>query len=222
MGGGVNYEFDWTAVLSLKLWLPALLTTLAYAIGTIAAGLLIGVLVGVLMLSPRLAIRTPANIYVQIFRCTPLMVQIVWFYYALPILTDVSIPAWIAAGLGLALYMGAFCAEIFRGGVISIERGQWNAARALGMSYTQLMGHIILPQAARRMVPPFVNQSVLQLKNTSLLYVVAVPDLMYTSYELAARTFRPLETYTAVAIIYFIILYPLTEFAKRLEARADR
>lgn len=218
----MGYEFDWTAVLSVSLWLPALLTTLAYAIGTILAGLLIGVLIGIFMLSPQIVIRVPANAYVQLFRCTPLMVQIVWFYYALPILTGVSISAWIAAGLGLALYMGAFCAEIFRGGVISIEKGQWNAARALGMSYSQLMGHIILPQAARRMVPPFVNQSVLQLKNTSLLYVVAVPDLMYTSYEVAARTFRPLETYTAVAIIYFIILYPLTEFAKRLEARADR
>ena len=85
-----------------------------------------------------------------------------------------------------------------------------------------MLRHIILPQAARRMVPPFGNQSVLQLKNTSLLYVVAVPDLMYKAYEVASSTFRPLETYTVVAIIYFIILYPLTKVAKRLEARADR
>ncbi len=151
------------------------------------------------MLSKYWWLTLPASGYVQLFRCTPLMVQIVWFYYALPMLAGFSIPAWIAGGLGLTLYMGAFCAEIFRAGVISIDKGQWNAARALGMSQARMMRYIILPQAARRMMPPFVNQSILQLKNTSLLYVVAVPDLMYKSYELASSTFRPLETYTVVA-----------------------
>jgi len=218
----MGYEFDWSAVLDVKVWLSAMSVTLSYAVATITGGLLIGVLVGVAMLSRFWPLQAVAGGYVQFFRCTPLMVQIVWFYYALPIIAGFRVPAWLAGGLGLTLYMGAFCAEIFRAGVISIDKGQWNAARSLGMSQFQMMRHIILPQAARRMVPPFVNQSVLQLKNTSLLYVVAVPDLMYKSYELAASTYRPLETYTAVAIIYFIILYPLTKIAKRLEARADR
>ncbi|MEO5699563.1 MAG: amino acid ABC transporter permease [Casimicrobiaceae bacterium] len=216
------YEFDWSAALGFKVWASALAITLSYAVVTIAGGLLIGVFVGVAMVSGRGWLRAPASGYVQLFRCTPLMVQIVWFYYALPIIAGFSIPAWIAGGLGLTLYMGAFCAEIFRAGVISIDKGQWNAARALGISQRRLMSHIILPQAARRMVPPFVNQSVLQLKNTSLLYVVAVPDLMYKSYEIASSTFRPLETYTVVALIYFVILYPLTKLAKQLEVRADR
>jgi polar amino acid transport system permease protein len=218
----MGYEFDWSAALDWKVWAQALSVTLSYAVFTILGGMLIGVFVGIGMLSKRWWLSAPAGGYVQLFRCTPLMVQIVWFYYALPMLAGFSIPAWIAGGLGLTLYMGAFCAEIFRAGVISIDKGQWNAARALGMSDAKMMRHIILPQAARRMVPPFVNQSVLQLKNTSLLYVVAVPDLMYKSYELASATFRPLETYTVVAAIYFIILYPLTKIAKRLEARADR
>jgi polar amino acid transport system permease protein len=87
-------------------------------------------------------------------------------------------PAWLAAGLGLTLYMGAFSAEIFRGGIMSIDRGQLQAARAIGMLPRQVMWRVILPQATRRMLPPFVNQSVLQLKNTSLLSIVAVPDLM--------------------------------------------
>ena len=216
------YEFDWSAVLSFKVWASAAGITLSYAVVTIAVGLLIGVFVGVAMLSSRVWLRAPASGYVQLFRCTPLMVQIVWFYYALPIIAGFSISAWIAGGLGLTLYMGAFCAEIFRAGVISIDKGQWNAARALGMNYRRMMGHIILPQAARRMVPPFVNQSVLQLKNTSLLYVVAVPDLMYKSYEIASSSYRPLETYTVVAVIYFVILYPLTKLAKQLEVRTDR
>jgi polar amino acid transport system permease protein len=218
----MRYDFDWSAVLDPRAWGAALAVTLGYAAATILCGLLIGVVIGVAMLSSRLWVRGPASLYVQLFRCTPLMVQIIWFYYALPIVLGFSISAWLAGGLGLTLYMGAFCAEIFRGGVISIEQGQWHAARALGMSYWRMMRLIILPQAARRMVPPFVNQSVLQLKNTSLLYVVAVPDLMYKSYEISASTFRPLETFTTVAAIYFAILYPMTKLAKRLEARADR
>src|SRR6202035_3010447 len=116
----------------------------------------------------------------------PLLIQIVWFYYALPILLNFSLPAWLAAGLGLTLYMGAFCTEIFRAGVMSIGRGQWQAGRALGMTYAQLMRRIVLPQAVRRMIPPLVNQSITQLKNTALLYVVAVPDLMYTSSIITA------------------------------------
>jgi len=118
--------------------------------------------------------------------------------------------------------MGAFCSEIFRAGVISIGRGQWQAGRALGMTHIQLMRRIVLPQAVRRMVPPLVNQSITQLKNTALLYVVAVPDLMYTGSIVTAETFRPLEVYTSVAAMYFIMLYPMTLFAKRLEVRVDQ
>src|SRR3546814_706081 len=125
----MSYEFDWTAALSWEVWASGILVTLSYAAATIIGGMLIGVFVGVGMLSKRKWLSLPAGAYVQVFRCTPLMVQIVWFYYALPMLAGFTIPAWVAGGLGLTLYMGAFCAEIFRGGVISIDRGQWNAAR---------------------------------------------------------------------------------------------
>jgi len=215
----MRYTFDWGAIYYPEVWLEAIGITLLYAIGTTIAGLFIGVIGGIISLSPRWYVRAPIAIWVQFFRSTPLLVQIIWFYYALPILTGFNLSSWFAAGLGLTLYMGAFSTEIFRGGVISIEKGQWNAARALGMSYFKLLRHIILPQAIRRMIPPFVSQTILQLKNTSLLYVVAVPDLMYTGYQLTARTYRPLETYTFVALVYFVLLLPLTLFAKRLETR---
>src|SRR6266478_4666092 len=143
----MGYEFDWSAVLTPAVWLPAL--------GTIVGGVIIGLFAGIWVLSPSFVVRAPIEAYIQVFRCTPLLVQIIWFYYALPILTGYSLSAWFASGLGLTLYMGVF----------SIERGQWNAARALGMSHARLLAHIILPQAVRRMMPPFVNQSVLQLKN---------------------------------------------------------
>ena len=217
------YSWDFALVPNyLNLWLKGLGVTMAYSVGTILGGMIIGVVCGMLLLARTKWVTLPVHYYVELFRCTPLLVQIVWFYFALPIVLQVELPDWFAAGLGLTLYMGAFATEIFRGGSISIDKGQWQASRALGMTNAELMRHIILPQAVKRMVPPFVNQSIIQLKNTSLLYVVAVPDLMYTGSVVVADTFRPLEVYTSVAIIYFAILYPLTLWAARLEARVDQ
>lgn len=217
---------DWDFVTILKgfeiWWLKGLFVTLAYATGTVIGGLIIGVVCGMGLLANRRWLSVPIHLYVEVFRCTPVLVQIVWFYFALPIVINVELPAWLAAGVGLTLYMGCFPTEIFRGGIISIDKGQWQAARAIGMTYMEMMRHIILPQAIRRMIPPFVNQSVIQFKNTALLYVVAVPDLMYTGYLVVADTYRPLEVYSAVGIAYFLLLYPLTQWGKRLEARVDR
>ncbi len=175
------YQWDFGVVSAYpNYWLKAAGVTLAYSLGTVAGGLLIGVVCGMATLTRKAWVTWPVHAYVEAFRCTPVLVQIIWFYFALPIVLRVAMPAWLAAGLGLTLYMGSFSTEIVRGGIISIDRGQWQAARALGMTYVEMMRHVILPQAVRRMVPPLVNQSVTQLKNTSLLYVVAVPDLMYT------------------------------------------
>jgi polar amino acid transport system permease protein len=219
----MHYHWDFSMVLAdSSRWWSAAGVTLLYSLATVVGGIIIGVICGLGLLSRRRWLTLPLEGYVEVFRCTPLLVQIVWFYYALPILLNFSLPAWLAAGLGLTLYMGAFCSEIFRAGVMSIGRGQWQAGRALGMTHIQLMRRIVLPQAVRRMVPPLVNQSITQLKNTALLYVVAVPDLMYTGSIVTAETFRPLEVYTSVAVMYFIILYPMTLFAKRLEVRVDQ
>ncbi len=217
------YKWDFSLVPNyLHLWMKGLGVTMAYSVGTIFGGMVIGIACGMLLLSKSKWVTLPVHYYVEIFRCTPLLVQIVWFYFALPIVLDVTMPDWFAAGLGLTLYMGAFATEIFRGGIISIDKGQWQASRALGMTWIELMQHIILPQAIKRMTPPFVNQSIIQLKNTSLLYVVAIPDLMYTGSIIVSDTFRPLEVYSVVAIAYFVILYPLTLWAARLEARVDQ
>ena len=219
----MHYHWDLSMVLAdSSRWWSAAGVTLLYSFATVVGGIVIGVICGLGLLSRRRWLTLPLEGYVEVFRCTPLLVQIVWFYYALPILLNFSLPAWLAAGLGLTLYMGAFCTEIFRAGVMSIGRGQWQAGRALGMTQIQLMRRIVLPQAVRRMVPPLVNQSITQLKNTALLYVVAVPDLMYTGSIVTAETYRPLEVYTSVAAMYFIMLYPMTLFAKRLEVRVDQ
>jgi len=217
---GYHWDFD-AVTLHPDMWLAGFLVTMAYSIATILGGLIVGVICGMLLLNRHRILVSPIGGYVQLFRCTPLLIQIIWFYYALPVVINVEMPAWLAAGLGLVFYMGAFSAEIFRGGIMSIDKGQWQAARAIGMMPWQVMWRVVLPQATRRMLPPFVNQSVLQLKNTSLLSVVAVPDLMYQGSLIVSETFRPLEVYTSLAAVYFVILYPLQKLAKRLEQRDD-
>ena len=193
--------------------------TVAYTIGTVLLGLLIGLLLGLARLSPSRLVNIPLIGFIEIFRCTPLLVQIIWFYYALPVILGLQIPAAVAATLVLSFYTGAFYAEIFRGGIVSIEPGQWDAARAIGLRPSHAMRFVILPQAVRRMVPPFMNQSIIQLKNTSLVSVIAVPDLLYQGQLITADTYRPLETYTVVAVIYFVMLFPATRLVQAYEQR---
>jgi polar amino acid transport system permease protein len=220
---GTGYAWDFSFLWAYRwLILAGLGVTIAYTVGTILLGLVIGLVAGLLRLSRNPMIAAPLVAYVEIFRCTPLLVQIVWFYYALPVVLGIDIPAHVAAVLVLSLYTGAFYAEIIRGGVNSIERGQWDAARAIGMRRRQVMRHVILPQAVKRMIPPFMNQSIIQLKNTSLVSTIAVADLLYQGTIITAATYRPLEVYTMVAIIYFLVLFPLTLAAQQVERRLAR
>jgi polar amino acid transport system permease protein len=191
--------------------------TMAYTVGTILAGTLIGLIVGILRLNSWSVIDWLLLSYIELFRCTPLLVQIIWFYYAFPVVIGVNIPAHVAAMSVLSLYGGAFYAEIVRGSIESVPRGQWDAARALGLRSWRMMRLVILPQALKPMLAPYVNQSVTQLKNTSLVSVIAVPDLVYNATLINADTYRPLEVYTIVALIYFAILFPATLVGRRFE-----
>ena len=220
---GITYNWDFTFLWMYRwLLIKGLGFTLLYTIGSIAFGLIIGLLVGLLRLSRNWLLTLPLIAYIEAFRCTPLLVQIIWFYYAFPVLVGIDMPAVVAGLLVLSLYTGAFYAEIFRGGVISIERGQWDAARAIGMRHVEVLRRVILPQAIKRMIPPFLNQSIIQLKNTSLISTIAVADLLYQGQLITSATYRPLETYTTVAMIYFAILFPLTLFAQGVEYRLQR
>jgi len=191
--------------------------TMAYTVGTILLGTLIGLIVGILRLKPIPVIDWLLLAYIELFRCTPLLVQIIWFYYAFPVLIGVNVPAHVAAMSVLSLYGGAFYAEIVRGSIQSVHSGQWDAARALGLRSLRMMRLVILPQALKPMLAPYVNQSVTQLKNTSLVSVIAVPDLVYNATLINADTYRPLEVYTVVAVIYFAILFPATLVGRRFE-----
>lgn len=216
----MGYEWGFGFLLRyVPLFWKGIGVTLAYTIGTIAIGLALGLLIGLGRLSRRWFVNAPLVALIEIFRCTPLLVQIIWFYYALPVILDIQVPAVVAATAVLSLYTAAFYAEIFRGGIVSIEPGQWDAARAIGLSGWQVMRLVVLPQAIRRMVPPFMNQSIIQLKNTSLVSTIAVPDLLYQGTLITADTYRPLEVYTVVALIYFSLLFPATLLAQWYERR---
>jgi polar amino acid transport system permease protein len=191
--------------------------TIGFTLLTVILGLLAGLLIALGRMTKRKLLSIPLVALVEIFRCTPVLVQLIWIYYALPVLIGLELSPSQAAIITLSLYGGAFYAEIIRGGIVSIEPGQWDAGRALGLRPWALMRRVILPQALRRMLPPLVNQSILQLKNTSLVSVVAVPDILYQGQLITSATYRPLETYSMVAVVYFAILYPLTWAATRLE-----
>jgi polar amino acid transport system permease protein len=214
----MHYQWDFVLLLRYApLFWHGLLVTLSYTATTIFIGLIIGLAVGLGRLSRSRLLNLPLVAFIEAFRCTPLLVQIVWFYYALPVLLGIQIPAVVAGIMTLSCYAGAFYAEIFRAGINSIERGQWDAARALGLRRWHVMRRVILPQAVRRMIPPFVNQSITQLKNTSLVSTIAVPDLLYNGTLVTADTYRPLEVYTVVALIYFALLFPSTLLAQAYE-----
>jgi polar amino acid transport system permease protein len=197
-------------------------TTVGFTALTSLLGFAVGALIALARIAARPWMAAPLVALMEVFRCTPVLVQLVWIYYALPVLVGVELSPSAAAVVTLSLYGGAFYAEIIRGGIRGVEAGQWDAGRALGMTRWKLMRSIVLPQALRRMVPPLVNQTILQLKNTSLVSTLAVPDLLYQGQLITAATYRPLEVYTMVAAIYFAILLPLAQLARLLEARPSQ
>lgn len=193
--------------------------TLVITVGSLSMGLAIGLIVAVLRLSGRSLLTVLTIAYIDFFRCTPPLVQLVWIYYVLPILFGIDLSAVNAAILALGLNSGAFLAEIFRAGIQSIDVGQRDAAHVLGLSRRQTFRWIILPQAVRRMLPPIGSMAISLLKESSLASVLAVSELMHLGQLTSARTFRPLELLTTVAVIYFVLTYPLSMLVIYLERR---
>ena len=216
----MNYQWDFSPVLTRwPLLLDGLLNTVKIAAIAIVFGVLVGLVLALLRLSPRRALRLPAAVFVEFYRNTPPIVHFFWFFYALPVVLNISLDPLVAAVLALSTQSGAFYAEVFRGGIRSIERGQWEGAKALGMSHTQLMRRIVVPQAATRMVAPFVERSFELIKTTALASTLAYGELLYQAMMVNSETFRPLETYTAVALLYLVLLVSCSALARVAEAR---
>jgi len=216
----MEFSWDFTPVLQnypvlLKgVGMTALLWAIAFPVSMLV-GFFISLATGS---HHRLAVGVGRS-YVELFRNTPVMIQLIWFFYAFPILTGQQLTPVVAALCGLILNASAYCSEIFRGGMASVPAGQWEGARALGMSRPQLMRRIILPQVLARMLPAFTNRGIELAKNTSIASVIAVQELMYQGRALSAAFYRPLEILTAVGLIYFLLIYPGSYLALRLEKR---
>ena len=201
------YEWDFSPVfMNADMLLRGLLNTLKVTGSALAFGIPLGLALALLRLSPRRLLAWPAGFVIEFFRTTPPLVQLFWFFFALPILIQVEMTPYMAATLTFSIQSAAFFAEVFRGGIVSIERGQWEGARAIGMSDAQAMRRIILPQAVKRMIPAFMERAIELMKTTTLVATV--------SY-----TFRPLEVFTVTALIYFVFIFCFSLLAHRLERR---
>ncbi|NLY55826.1 MAG: amino acid ABC transporter permease [Firmicutes bacterium] len=195
-------------------WVTIKLTTIAVAIG-----LVIGTFVGMARTSKNKLLYGIASVYVDFIRGTPLLVQIFLVYMGLPQVLGFPIPVWIAAISALGINSGAYVAEIVRAGIQSIDRGQVEAARSLGMTHRQTMRYIILPQAFKRIIPPLGNEFIAMLKDSSLVAVISLEELMRKGQIIQTRTFRPFEIYLAVAFIYLIMTLSISRLVAWTERR---
>lgn len=216
-------DLDWGVISEYRSeLLSGFWLTIVYTVASAVLGMTWGTLLALARLSSRPWVRLPAATVLEVVRGVPLLVLLIWFYYAFPLLTQISLTPMAAAVISLSLYGGSYYGEIVRGGILSVEAGQTDAALSLGMTYTERMRRVVLPQAFRRMVPPLVNQTIIQLKNTSLASVVTVAELVYQAQTVSARTYRPLEVYTAVAILYLVLVLPASAVSRRLELKNSR
>ncbi len=208
----VVFEYQWNLYRGLGV-------TFELSIVIILAAMVGGIVIGAGRYSKNKLFNWPATAFIEVFRNTPVLVQIVWFYYAFPVLIGIQMEGFYAALIGIGLNMIAYSADIVRGGIQSIEKGQWEAAKSIGMDYLSVMRRVILPQALRRMIPPFTNRIIEAVKATSLASTIAVGELLYEGQVLANTVYRPFELYTAVAVLYFFATYPLALFSYWLERR---
>jgi len=197
----------------------ALGTTLTLSGLAMLAGLAVGTLVGIARTYGSRRLDAVLALYVDTVRAVPLLVILVWIFFAFPLVIGVSLEPLQAGVVGLGLHSGAYIAEVIRSGLTSVRRGQMRAALALGMSRGQAIRTIILPQAAIRMLPPLGSQLVLVIKDSAIAAVIAVPELMRQSQILAGQTFRPFEIYTSAMILYYLILYPIARGIDRIYQR---
>jgi len=202
--------------------IPALLNgtlvTLQYALLALLLGALVGLPLALLRVYGGRWLGRAATIYGNIFRGTPLMIQLFMVYYGLPQL-GVTFPQWAAALLTLGLNSGAYQAEYFRGALQSIGSGQMTAARAIGMSQWKAIRYIILPQALRLALPAWSNEAVSMIKYTAVIFLIAVPDLMGQAKIIASRFFAPIETYLIAAGFYLILVLIMTQLLRAVERK---
>jgi polar amino acid transport system permease protein len=236
LGGGLflfalGFRVNWSIVKALD---PSVIwrykSALLYGYGTslmitgvaTALGLAAGTIFAVLSQSPIPLLRWIIVAYIEAFRNTPLLVQLIWIHFALPLLTGVSTTALQSGIIAITLQVTAYFTEIVRAGIEATPRGQWDAAYALGLTAWTRWSKVILPQAARIIVPALVNLFISLFKATAILTVLSINELMTMVYRISNFTYKPIELYTFAALIYFITGYAMSQLAGRIELRFRR
>lgn len=207
----------------IKESLPSLLSGLAVTLKVACISLIIatilGLFIGLMSISTSRLLKIISTIYVDIIRGTPLIVQAFFIYFGLPSALNFKMTAMTAGIITISANAGAYMVEIFRAGILSIDKGQMEAAQSLGLSYGKAMQKVILPQAVRRMIPAFINQFIISLKDTSLLSVIGIKELTQSGEIIIASNFKAFQIWSVVGIFYFIIITIFSYASRYIERR---
>jgi len=209
-------EFSFAQIVS-NLLLAARWTVVLSIVSFVVGGLA-GFALLIARVSPLRLLRMFATLYIEVFQGTPLLMQLFVVFFGLPLL-GLDVDPWVAATLGLTFFTSAYLAEIWRGCVEAIPRGQWEASASLAMSYFEQLRHVILPQALRIAIAPTVGFSVQAVKDTALVSIIGFTELTKAGTVISNATFRPFAVYGCVALIYFMLCYPLSRTARALERK---
>lgn len=218
-----NYNFDWGII--AEAWpamLQGLVITLEISLITIVISMLLAVPLAVARMSEIEVVRWAAQAYIEIFRCTPLLVQLFWIFYALPALTGITLPGFTSAVIALTANLTAFMAEAYRSGFQAVPVEQVEAGKMLQLSRLQQLRYIIVPQALRQQLPVILSLNISLFKDTALVSTIAVADLMFVANTISTQTYRSLEVFTLAAAIYFAIAFPVSLITSHIEARMQR
>jgi His/Glu/Gln/Arg/opine family amino acid ABC transporter permease subunit len=218
-----NYQFAWDVVNQYRGWLlEGVILTLKIALVSMAFAMVIGLFVALLRMSPIWPVRTLASLYISVFRAIPPLVFILWMYYGVTLVTGLNIEAFWSGVICLSLQYAAWLAEIYRSGLQAVDKGQSEAALSTGLSRTRAFAKVIWPQAWRIIIPPVANNFVGIIKDSSLVGVIGLNELMRQSQIATSLTFRPFELYTAAMVIYIVLTLAIARIASLLEQRAAR
>ncbi|CDX43900.1 glutamate and aspartate transporter subunit; membrane component of ABC superfamily [Mesorhizobium sp. ORS 3359] len=216
----MNYSFDFQSVTrNLGPLFDGLAVTLQLTVAANAIGLTLGFVLALLLMSPWRLVRLPVILFVEFFRCTPALVQIIWFFYCVPMLFNVFLGSITMGILALGFNLAAFNAEAYRASIQAIPREQLDAGIALGLNPVQRILYIVLPTAIRASIPVLLTNGIVIFQQSALVAIVAVQDLMYQAKSLATQTYRPIETFSVAALIYFAVSFPVTQLVDYLERR---
>ena len=213
-------SFDWSLIWdNIPILLQGAVITIQITVMAVGCGFFIGMIAALANLSRFKIVRLLVKCYVELFRGTPLFVQIFMIYFALPMVIGQSINPYVAAVTACSINSGAYVSEIFRAGIQSIDKGQMEAGRSLGLTWAQTMRYIVMPQAFKAIIPPLGNEFIAMMKDTSLVSVIGFEELTRRGQLIIARTYGSFEIWTAVAIIYLIMTLSISQLVAFLERR---